>query len=133
MKRSNKTNPATAKRDRQIVEMRLAGATMTQIAEKFDISAAYVQKICSKVAHEHGVCAIEKMGEYKAMQVARLERLRVAWWQQALTGNPDAATVVLKCLAQMAKIEGTDSPKPMDPRNLTAETIRAELIAALKG
>jgi hypothetical protein len=134
-----KTDPTNALRIKQMTEMRVAGATLEQIGERFGISRQRVHAICKKITEDACDYSAEKMAEHKAMQVARLERLRVSWWQKALTGDEKAAAVVLKCLDQLARIEGTEAAiksqvtgadgQPLFP----ADAIRDELLRKIKG
>ena len=71
-------------RRKDFLAMRLAGARLAEIAERYGVSVATVSvSLKTALEHERAICA-ELADEYRALELARLEALRQALWPMAL-------------------------------------------------
>lgn len=112
MKRGN-ADPAsprrieTTERRDKAVQLRLAGATFNQIAEQCgytDRSSAYraIRTAVDRVGREHAE-------ELFDTNMARLDRLLMAVWQQAMQGEDKAVQNALRIIQQQARMLGYDA------------------------
>lgn len=95
---------------RQVIELRMAGATISQICERLGIGRAtahrHIEKAMADVQAEMEGPAIA----VKRMQYARLERLLQGAWGNAAKGDYAAIDRIIKILERQAKLLGLDAP-----------------------
>jgi hypothetical protein len=98
-------------RDNRTLELRMAGATPEQIAKVvgWDNETQARAAINRALARDTGRLA-EKREEYRAVQVARTERLLNGVWRFAIKGDRDAINAALKIMERQAKLLGLDAP-----------------------
>lgn len=53
-------------------------------------------------------CAVDAVDQLRTLEVARLDALQAAVWEQAMTGDPKAANTVLRIIDRRIKILGLD-------------------------
>ena len=118
-------NARTNIRRHQALELRLAGASYRQIAERLAVSLP--------VAWKHTQAALkqalqEPAQEVRQLELLRLERLHMAHWPQALGGSGDATDRVLKIMDRRARLLGLDQVAgnrghavPADPHSALEE------------
>ncbi len=115
-----------AERARKALEMYRSGFTsFADIGHHLGISKAAAYK-AYKRALDVARPNPEAIREYIAQEVDRLDRLQVAWWLRALSGDRDAAAIVLKCIEGRARLLGlhdTDILKHAD--RMPAPTTKA--------
>src|SRR6186713_657770 len=92
-------------RRQQALDLRLAGATYRQIGERLGVSLP--------IAWKHTQAALrqapqEPAQELRQIELARLDRLHMAHWSQALGGSTDATDRVLKIMDRRARLLGLD-------------------------
>lgn len=92
--------------------MVLAGASYAQVASQENTSTMIVKRAVDwameQTALRHMGPATEKL---RAFYTARYERLLLAIWPNALSGNMDAMDRVVTILAHLRKINGVDIPE----------------------
>ena len=98
-------------RDNRTLELRMAGASPEQIAKVvgWDGENQARAAISRALARDTGRLA-EKREEYRAVQVARTERLLTGVWKFAVAGDRDAINSALKIMERQAKLLGLDAP-----------------------
>lgn len=134
----------TAERRRQAIAMALAGADWDTIADRLGYAsrgAAHtdVTRAMEKAAAE----AIRDADVLRHIELARLDRIQVAYWVRALGGrdpdtgitrppDPDAARVVQWCIDRRCKLLGLDAAIKHEVVTLSAiERAIADLEAQL--
>jgi hypothetical protein len=95
--------------------LRIAGATFAQIGAELGITSQAAQKAVRAGLKEHTREAAETL---LPLEMERLDRLLLAWWQDAVTGSVAAAQLVLKIMERRAKLLGLDAPTKTDARLL---------------
>lgn len=100
-------NPRNNLRRQQALDLRLAGATYRQIGERLGVS--------TPIAWKHTQAALqqaphEPAQEVREIELARLDRLHMAHWPQALGGNVEATDRVLKLMDRRVRLLGLDHP-----------------------
>lgn len=112
------------------IQLRLAGATLTQIADQVGYATP-------SGAHQAIMAALRTnlpettRAEARALELARLDRLEMAHWQRALSGDDKASNIVLKCIGMRRQILGIDAPQQLDVRVREGEQVRVEILDLL--
>ena len=97
-----------ADRDRQALELRIAGADYDSIAQKLGYSSrghAYDAVNALLLAR-----AAEPREELRALELDRLDKLLLGIWQQAKGGNLGALDRAVKLMERRARLLGLDAP-----------------------
>lgn len=117
-------------RDARALELRLAGMRYKDIAPIIGYAGkqgAYdaVQR-AMKVETEHSA---EHRDQYRALEIARLERMILKLWPAVIGDPPNLAAVdrVLKIIAQEARLLGLDAPLQVNLANDTRERLTSML------
>lgn len=115
MSASKAQQAVTAERRKKAIALKIAGLDYQAIADQLgyaDRAAAYVDidRALKKNLDEEA----EQVALLRHITVQRYDRLQAAWWPKALKGDAKAAEIVLKVMAQRAKIEGTEAPAQVD-------------------
>jgi hypothetical protein len=97
-----------AKRERQAMDLRIAGQTYEQIAE----SLGYADHSGAYRAIQHGLTRMlkEPAEELRQIELATVNQLQAQWWNRAIAGEKDAADMVLKLMQRRARLLGLDAP-----------------------
>jgi hypothetical protein len=53
---------------------------------------------------------VEAIDEHRVIEVARLDAVQAAYWDEAVSGDVQAAQVVLRCIDQRSRLQGLDGP-----------------------
>lgn len=125
-KRPTGHNADMADRQRKAMDLRIAGATLEQIAQQLgyaDASGAY-RAICRGLVETQRPAA----DELRELESRRLDRLLLAVWQQALAGDLKAVETARRLLDQRARLWGLNMPVKVD----ATVTQRTETDAALQ-
>jgi hypothetical protein len=125
---ANGASEAAAVRGNRALELRMAGASYSQIATALgfaDRGAAH-HAVQNALARDNEVNA-DLRDEYRTLQLARTERMIRGIWTQAIGGDGPAYDRVLRTLDRQAKLIGLDAPVQI---NVTDEA-RARLTAML--
>lgn len=94
------------------IQRRLAGDTYAQIATELGYAGS--QGAYEAVRAGLRAFATETADQVRAMEVARLDQLMQAHWQQALDGDIKHTTIVLDIMRRRANLLGLDAPKRID-------------------
>lgn len=119
-----------AERQAKALQLRQAGANLTQIAAE----VGYATPSGAHQAIMAGLRTIlpeKTRAEARKMEIARLDRLMMAHWTQALNGDKDSSTIVLRCISLRSELEGTRAPTELDVRVREGEPVRVEILELL--
>jgi hypothetical protein len=100
-------------RQRQAIQLRIAGATFAQIGAELGITPQGAEKAVIAGLREHTREAAENC---LPLELERLDRLQLAWWGPAVNGDVQAANIVLKISERRSKLLGLDAPTKTDAR-----------------
>lgn len=96
-------------RDRAMLAMRLQGASLAEIADRFGVSIATASRAVKRaIAESVPARAVE---ELRSEQLMRLERLWAALWPRIEAGSARHAEVGLRVLERQARLMGLDAPE----------------------
>lgn len=96
---------------RQMVwDLRVAGATYRQIAEKLKVSHVTVHKDCMITMAERQAQMAELIDGYVAMENERLDALLLGLWPAARKGDPESVRAAVRVMERRAKLLGLDQP-----------------------
>jgi hypothetical protein len=88
----------------QALQLRMSGATLVQVADALGYSTP--GGVWSAITRLLKRQEAEAADEYRAFHLARLERLLLGQWQDAINGNVKATDVCLKILQEIGRING---------------------------
>lgn len=95
---------AAAKRRARCVELVSRGWRYEDIAREVGYATrGAVSKAVHRALRERAVDAVD---EFRALEIARLDALQVAVWEQAMAGDVKAATTVLRIIDRRIKLLG---------------------------
>ena len=108
---------AARMRGQQAIKLRMAGATLDDIARQLDFkSAASAYK---SVMRELKATA-QDMGEgteaVRQLELKRLDQMQFPLWSQVLAGDIAATTTALRIQERRAALLGLDAPKQIEAR-----------------
>lgn len=121
-----------AKRQAEAVQLRIAGVSLAQIADRIGYANA-------SGAHYAIMAALRMMlpdqerDDARRLELAKLDRLEMSAWNRALGGDePDkAATTILRCVAMRSKLLGLEAAQQVDVRVREGELVRVEILELL--
>lgn len=124
-----KTSPRrirSVERQKQALELRLAGASFEQIGQALDYS-------CASSAYRAVQAAIAKVPEpavqeYRLINTWRLNRLRINNWQNAQSGDPKAIEIELKIQQEEARLLGLYAPTKTEWTGESGGAIRLQVV-----
>ena len=111
-------------------ELRKAGASLKQIADRFGVSMVTVHKDIEWCFQQ--LLPAEDIAEMRAMEVARIDTLRLGLWRQASTGDIAAIDCWIRLSARMAKLVGLDAPVKLaghDGGALPVQSVSLQVLA----
>jgi hypothetical protein len=131
MGRKNKSNTAVdkieaARAAKRAFELRVQGHDWIDICEQLDVRDIELFKGTVWQIVRDTVTDDERQA-LKAVELARLERLHNAYWDEALGGAIDSAEFILKVSKQRAALMGLNSPTAIDVK--TTESVKTYVIA----
>ena len=97
----------------RILEMKLAGATERQIAEREGVSPGLVTRDVQKVLSDLAKQNAGKADEVRALQNERYNALMLRLWQTAMQGDKDAIDRVLRVMDRINQINGVIPDRPL--------------------
>ncbi len=97
----------------RILEMKLAGATERQIAEREGISHGLVNRDVQKILGDMAKQNVGNADQMRALQMERYNALLLRQWQLAMAGDKDAITIVLRLLDRINQINGIIPDRPL--------------------
>lgn len=109
-------------RQKECLQLRLAGMTFADIGEALGISRAAVQKAVGKAMETYRAevaCSVEDL---RAASLARLNTLRTAIWKAATSGKElEATALALKLEEREARLLGLDMPTKIAPTDSSGD------------
>ncbi|SVB44645.1 uncharacterized protein METZ01_LOCUS197499 [marine metagenome] len=97
----------------RVLQGKVAGASVRQLAEQEDISVAQVQKDVQRVLGELAREHIGAADIVRGLQMERYNQLLLRWYPSALNRDEIATNIVLKILDKISMIHGVIPDKAM--------------------
>lgn len=117
-------------------QLRLAGASWTEIAEALGYSNAYTVQNSVKKALDAAGMTRQSAEELIALELERLDMLQLVVWRRARNGDLKSIDAILKIMSQRARYLGLENREYEDERPDSATIIiggdSADYVAALK-
>lgn len=113
----------TAQKRSQAVILRRAGHTFEQIGAELGVSRTQAHRYVTAALKALHNTMVADTQLFITQEVERLDRVQAAWWARCLSGNRDAAAIVLKCIEQRSKLLGIAGPAPVPLAPLSAERV----------
>lgn len=96
-----------AQKDRQVLDLRAAGATLQEIADvHFSGHRANAHRALTRIMEAHVADGVDTL---RTVENHRLDRMQQAHWVSALQGNQGATKVVLSIMERRARMNGLDT------------------------
>ena len=116
-RRSRRTSIAVRQRGQQAIKLRMAGATITQIASQLGYaneSGAYkaIMRELEQTAQDMG----ESTEAVRQLELKRLDQMQFPIWNQVLSGDQGAIGTALRIQERRASLMGLDAPKQIEAR-----------------
>ena len=116
-RRSKKLSIAVRLKGQQAIKLRMAGATITQIADQLGYaneSGAYkaIMRELEQTAQDMG----ESTEAVRQLELKRLDQMQFPIWNQVLAGDQGAITTALRIQERRASLMGLDAPKQIEAR-----------------
>jgi hypothetical protein len=116
---------ATAKRRREVIELRESGATWSDIADAMETrhgTDALPNHWGKRYACQDFHRALGKVQDevkdrartVREMELKRLNRLQKGLWEEAKSGDTDAVRTIVRLMKRRAKYLGLDEPDELD-------------------
>lgn len=118
------------RKQREAVQLRVAGASLQTIADRVGYSHP-------SGAHAAITSALREMlpeqerTDARRLELAKLDRLEMAAWPAALTGDDRAQGTILRCVSMRSKLLGLEAPAQLDVRVREGEMVRVEILDVL--
>jgi hypothetical protein len=108
----------------------VAGASLSTIAERVGYShpSGAHQAIMAGLRE---ILPEQERSDARRLELAKLDRLEMAAWPQALAGDDRAAATILRCVQMRAKLLGLEAPAQLDVRVREGEMVRVEILDVL--
>jgi hypothetical protein len=121
-------DPELIEKERQVLELRRAGATYDEIARATGYATAQGAYLAYGRALKRTLNAAGAE-EAREMELDRLDRLQRTWWPKAISGDDKATDRVLKIMEHRAKYLGLYAPTKMQVEAVVydAGTIEGEV------
>jgi hypothetical protein len=104
-------------KEQRAYELRLAGKSFKEIAVELkyaDPSGAY-----QAYQRARDVISIENTGEWRLLELERLNKVQNAVWEQAMQGHIPSINVLIKVFELRAKILGLNAPEKVQVQQST--------------
>lgn len=99
------------RRQKEALQLRMAGATYREIAEQQQRNVADVHKDVQKAMRD---IPKEEADALRKQERDRLDKLQFALWDSAISGDVHASQQVLKIIDRRAKLLGLDAPQQVE-------------------
>jgi hypothetical protein len=113
MPKQNGAEVARKLRRMRVLQGKVAGASVRQLAEQEDISIAQVQKDVQRVLGELAREHIGAADIVRGLQMERYNQLLLRWYPSALNRDEVATNIVLRILDKISMIHGVIPDKAM--------------------
>jgi DNA-binding CsgD family transcriptional regulator len=121
-----------ADREERIIPYLLSGASLRRTADAVGVDKNTVQRDIRRILQRWAEESEEDRAALAGMINQRYERLLLSFWPDSMTGNVEAAGVVLKVLKGLREMFGLDSPTRIDARIQEVENGGGTLIERMK-
>lgn len=148
MTESTRRKTVITSRRQQVAEMYLRGLYQSDIADSLGVDQATVSRDLAELRKEWLERSINHIDQKKAIELSKLDRLEVTYWEawersrenaetvinrstpngpiheersEGQSGNPAFLEGVLKCIAKRCEILGLDAPKKIAPTSPDGE------------
>ncbi len=111
--KKKRLSPQTVERRlkaKKAVELRLAGASYGQIAERLGVTPSGAWRMVARELERVEKGVEESAKELRRMELMRLDRMMLGLWQDAITGNAPSVDRILRIMERRAQILGIDAP-----------------------
>jgi len=113
MPRQNGAEIARKQRRMRVLQSKVAGASVRQIADQEGVSAGQIQKDVVRALGELSKEHIGHADQVRAMQMERYNQLLLRWYQPALNQDAEATNIVLRIMDKISQINGVIPDKPL--------------------
>lgn len=129
-------NLSAVEKRRKIFEMRKAGLTYRQIADRMDMSVSTIHEHVKKELATLNKQNQELAGEYRLIQLQRLESLLVPLQQQIANGHLTAIDKARRIMDSISQLMGANAPAKVaatTPDGEEAPTAGVVVVPAVSG
>jgi transcriptional regulator len=105
-----------ARRRHRILELRAAGLTEQQIADRLSMTQSNVSRALNRVMQKWGEEDEENVRAVRNMKLFELDQLKRAVWANALQGDVKAVREAMRIIELQAKISGASAPIRIERR-----------------
>lgn len=95
----------------KVWQLRIAGATIAQIAQEMGVSTATIDSDIKLTVKQLTEQRMEAAEDWRQLHLQRMEALLLGVWQNARAGDPAAMKAALDVMARQAQLLGLDAPK----------------------
>lgn len=114
-------------REREAVQLRIAGASYDEIARHLGIRRGSAHRIVQRVLARLSAQTGELAEEVRRLELERLDALWRALYERAVNGDLPAVDRALHIMERRARLLGLDAPTKVAPTDPTGEYSYAEL------
>ena len=104
---------ARQQRRMRVLQAKVSGASVRQIAEQEGVSAGQIQKDVVRALGELSKEHVGHADQVRAMQMERLNQLLLRWYPLALQQDAEATNITLKIIDKISQINGVIPDKPL--------------------
>ena len=105
---------AAAKRRQKALDLRIAGVRYRQIGAQLGVSYQTAYRDVQTALGELAKLQAGKAEHLRELEVERCDRLQMALWPKARSGDETAARTVLAVMDRRAKLLGLDAPTKLE-------------------
>jgi hypothetical protein len=113
MAKTGQAEAAAARRQKSL-DLRIAGARYRQIGAQLGVSYQTAYRDVQTALGELASLQSGKAEKLRELEVERCDKLTLALWPKARTGNEKAARAVLAVMDRRAKLLGLDAPTKLE-------------------
>ena len=113
MPKQNGAEIARTERRMRILQAKVAGASVRQIAETEKLSVGQIQKDVQRALGELAREHVGHADHVRALQMERYNQLLLRWYNRALAGEVEAIKVVLTIMDKISQINGVIPDKSL--------------------
>lgn len=113
MPRQNGAEIARQQRRLRVLQSKVAGASVRQIAEQEGVSAGQIQKDVNRALGDLAKEHIGHADQVRSVQMERLNQLLLRWYPLALQQDAEATHISLKIMDKISQINGVIPDKPL--------------------
>jgi len=113
MPKQNGAEIARVERRMRVLQAKVAGASVRQIAETEKLSVGQIQKDVQRALGELAREHVGHADHVRALQMERYNQLLLRWYNRALGGEVEAIKVVLNIMDKISQINGVIPDKAL--------------------